>query len=110
MSKKQVFEIPDTPDRVVFRAGREINIDGRTTVEVDWKSQCARRLMSPRALAYCEKHRFNPVFLYSTGNLPVLIGFVFDENSFTSFSCVHRTGCAGERYLAKCTPASAVST
>jgi len=88
MSKKQIFEIPDTPDTVIFYAGREISIDGTTMVEVDRRSPCARQLMNPTALLYCDKHWFNPVFVYSAGNLPVLIGFVFDEKSFNSFSCL----------------------
>jgi hypothetical protein len=46
--------------------------------------------MTDGARAYCEKHWFNPVFVYSTGNLPVLIGFVFDEKSEHSFSCIAR--------------------
>jgi hypothetical protein len=104
MSKKYLFEIPDNPDSVVFYVGREINIDGKTTVEVDRNSACAKHLMSDEARAYCEKHWFNPVFMYSTGNLPVLIGFVFDETSFTSFSRVLRTIVAGYRHLAKSTP------
>ncbi len=104
MSKKHIFEIPDNPDSVVFYPGREINIDGKTIVEVDRNSACAQHLMSPRALTYCEKHWFNPVFVYSTGNLPVLIGFVFDETSYNSFSCVPRTIVAGSRHMAKCTP------
>ena len=79
MSKKHIFEIPDTQDSVVFYPGREINIDGETIVEVDRNSACARHLMAEGARAYCEKHWFNPVFMYSTGNLPVLIGFVFDR-------------------------------
>jgi hypothetical protein len=58
--------------------------------------------MSHRAISYCEKHWFNPVFVYSTGNLPVLIGFVFDETSFNSFSRVPSTVVAGSRYPAKC--------
>jgi hypothetical protein len=91
MSKKDLFEIPDNPESVVFYPGREIAIDGKTVVEVDRNSACARHLMPETARAYCEKHRFNPVFMYSTGNLPVLIGFVFDEESFNSFSCVQRT-------------------
>jgi len=91
MSKKYLFEIPESPDTVVFRAGREIAIDGRTVVEVELKSACAGRLMSPTAMAYCAKHWFNPVFLYSNGNLPVLIGFVFDEESFNSFSSARCT-------------------
>ena len=91
MSKKYLFEIPEDPGTVVFRAGREIAIDGRTVVEVDLRSACAGRLMSPTAMAYCAKHWFNPVFLYSNGNLPVLIGFVFDEESFNSFSPVRPT-------------------
>ena len=101
MSKKYLFEIPESPDSVVFYVGREISIDGKTMVEVDRKSPCARQLMSPRAMAYCEKHHFNPVFVYSTGNLPVLIGFVFDENSYKSFSSVPRTAAAGYRNLCK---------
>jgi hypothetical protein len=103
MSKKQIFEIPDDPGSVVFYAGREISIDGKTVVEVDRTSACAGRLLSPRAMAYCEKHHFNPVFMYSTGNLPVLIGFVFDEKSYKSFSSVPRTVVAGSAYLARCT-------
>lgn len=103
MSKKHIFEIPDNPDSVVFYPGREINIDGKTIVEVDRNSACAQHLMSDRALAYCEKHWFNPVFMYSTGNLPVLIGFVFDEISFQSFSCVPHTVVLGNRYLQKAT-------
>jgi len=91
MSKKDLFEIPENPESIVFYPGREINIDGKTVVEVDRRSQCARQLMSHGAIEYCEKHWFNPVFVYSTGNLPVLIGFVFDEKSFNSFSCVSRT-------------------
>jgi hypothetical protein len=104
MSKKQLFEIPDTPGSVVFYPGREIALDGKTMVEVDRKSACTRQLMSDGAIAYCEKHRFNPVFVYSTGNLPVLIGFVFDETSYTSFSHVPRNALAGSRHLATCTP------
>ena len=104
MSRKQIFEIPENPESVVFYAGREINIDGKTVVEVDRKSTCARQLMSHRAIAYCEKHWFNPVFMNSTGNLPVLIGFVFDETSFNSFSCVPRTVVSDYRHPAKCTP------
>ena len=103
MSKKCLFEIPDNPDSVVFYPGREINIDGKTTVEVDRNSACAQHLMSDGARAYCEKHWFNPVFMYSTGNLPVLIGFVFDETSFHSFSRVPRTAVSGYRHQAKCT-------
>ena len=91
MSKKNLFEIPESPELVVFRPGREISIDGKTVVEVDRRGPCARQLMSHGAIEYCEKHWFNPVFMYSTGNLPVLIGFVFDEQSFNSFSCVPRT-------------------
>jgi hypothetical protein len=109
MSKKNLFEIPETPDSVVFYPGREITIDGKTIVEVDRNSSCARHLMSEGATAYCEKHWFNPVFMYSTGNLPVLIGFVFDETSFNSFSCVPRTGVSGYRHLAKCNPTAAAS-
>lgn len=104
MSKKYLFEIPENPDSVVFYVGREITIDGKITVEVDRTSACAQHLMSDEARAYCEKHWFNPVFMYSTGNLPVLIGFVFDEISFNSFSCVLRTGVAASRQLAKCMP------
>jgi hypothetical protein len=104
MSKKYLFEIPDNPGSVVFYVGREINIDGKTTVEVDRTSACAQHLMSDEARAYCEKHWFNPVFMYSTGNLPVLIGFVFDETSFKSFSCVPRTVVSGYNHPAKCTP------
>ena len=104
MSKKHLFEIPDTPDSVVFYPGREINIDGKTTVEVDRTSACAEHLMSDGARAYCEKHWFNPVFMYSTGNLPVLIGFVFDEESYNSFSCVHRTDGAVYRHQVKAAP------
>jgi len=104
MSKKYIFEIPDNPDGIVFYPGREITIDGKTIVEVDRNSACARQLMSDRALAYCEKHWFNPVFMYSTGNLPVLIGFVFDETSFPSFSYVPRTVVFGQRHPAECTP------
>jgi hypothetical protein len=103
MSKKYLFEIPESPDSVVFYLGREINIDGKTVVEVDRKSTCARSLMSHGAIAYCEKHWFNPVFMYSTGNLPVLIGFVFDEKSFNSFSRGPRTVVAGSRHFSKCT-------
>jgi len=106
MSKKCLFEIPDNPDSVVFYPGREINIDGKTTVEVDRNSACAQHLMSDGARAYCEKHWFNPVFMYSTGNLPVLIGFVFDETSFKSFSCVPHTVVSGYRHRAKYTPHS----
>ena len=95
MSKKHIFEIPENPDSVVFYPGREINIDGKTIVEVDRNSACAQHLMSDGARAYCEKHWFNPVFMYSTGNLPVLIGFVFDEESFKSFSCAPRTVVSG---------------
>jgi hypothetical protein len=102
MSKKNLFEIPENPDSIIFYPGREINIDGKTTVEVDRTSACAQHLMSDGARAYCEKHWFNPVFMYSTGNLPVLIGFVFDEKSFNSFSLVHRTAGAGYSPLAKC--------
>ena len=87
MSKKQIFEIPEDPGSVVFQPGREISIDGKTIVEVDRKSECARHLMSPTAIGYCEEHWFNPVFVYTAGNLPVLIGFVFDEESYTSFPC-----------------------
>jgi hypothetical protein len=104
MSKKYLFEIPENPDSVVFYAGREIAIDGKTVVEVDRTSACARQLMSHRAVTYCEKHSFNPVFMYSTGNLPVLIGFVFDEKSFNSFSWVPRTGVFGSKHLVKATP------
>jgi len=88
MSRKQIFEIPDSPESVVFYAGREISIDGKTIVEVYRMSACFRHIMTDTARAYCEKHRFNPVFVYSPGNLPILIGFVFDEESFNSFSCV----------------------
>jgi hypothetical protein len=102
MSKKHIFEIPDNPDSVVFYPGREINIDGKTIVEVDRNSACAKHLMSDRAIAYCEKHWFNPVFMYSTGNHPVLIGFVFDEISFNSF--VPGTVVLGYRHPAKNTP------
>ena len=104
MCKKHIFEIPENPDSVVFYPGREITIDGKTIVEVDRNSACAQKLMSDGARAYCEKHWFNPVFMYSTGNLPVLIGFVFDETSFKSFSCVPRTVVSGYRHPAKCTP------
>jgi hypothetical protein len=104
MSRKQIFEIPDNPGSVVFYPGREISIDGKTVVEVDRRSACTRQFMSPRAITYCEKHHFNPVFMYSTGNLPVLIGFVFDEKSFNSFSRVPRTVASGYWYQAKCTP------
>jgi hypothetical protein len=104
MSKKYLFEIPENPDSVVFYVGREIAIDGKTVVEVDRNSACARQRMSPGAIAYCEKHWFNPVFMHSTGNLPVLIGFVFDEKSFNSFSCVHRTVVAGCGHRVKCVP------
>jgi hypothetical protein len=98
MSTKHLFEIPENPDSVVFYPGREINIDGKTVVEVDRKSGCARSLMGERAIAYCEKHHFNPVFVYSTGNLPVLIGFVFDEKSFNSFSRVSRSVVSGYKH------------
>jgi hypothetical protein len=91
MSKKQIFEIPDDPESVVFYAGREISIDGKTIVEMGLASACSRHLMTDGARAYCEKHWFNPVFVYSPGNLPVLIGFVFDEKSYHSFSCVPHT-------------------
>ena len=40
MSRKQIFEIPENPDSVVFYAGREISIDGKTVVEVDRTSAC----------------------------------------------------------------------
>lgn len=86
MCRKQIFEIPEDPESIVCYPGREISIDGKTIVEVERTSACSRHLMSEGALAYCEKHWFNPVFVYSTGNLPVLIGFVFDEKSFNSFS------------------------
>ena len=109
MCKKDLFEIPENPESVVFYPGREINIDGKTVVEVDRRSACASSLMGERAIAYCEKHHFNPVFVYSTGNLPVLIGFVFDENSFTSFSPVPRTAVPGSWYQVTCTPLSTVS-
>ena len=88
MNKKQIFEIPESPGSVIFYAGREISIDGKTIVEVDRTSACFRNLMTETAREYCEKHWFNPVFVYSDGNLPMLIGFVFDENSFNSFSCI----------------------
>ena len=88
MERKQIFEIPENPESVVFYAGREISIDGKTIVEVDRTSACSRHLMTDDARAYCEEHWFNPVFVYSDGNLPMLIGFVFDENSFNSFSCI----------------------
>jgi hypothetical protein len=88
MSRKQIFEIPDDPGSVVFQPGREISIDGRTIVEIELASACSRHLMTDGARAYCEKHCLKPVFVYSTGNLPVLIGFVFDEESYTSFSCI----------------------
>jgi len=88
MSRKQIFEIPDSPGSVVFYAGREISIDGKTIVEVDRTSACSRHLMTDDARAYCEEHWFNPVFVCSDGNLPMLIGFVFDEKSFNSFSCI----------------------
>jgi hypothetical protein len=104
MSKKYLFEIPDTPESIVFYVGREITIDGKTVVEVDRRSACARSLMSHGAIAYCEKHWFNPVFVYSTGNLPVLIGFVFDEDSFNSFSHVPSTVVSGYRRPAICIP------
>ena len=91
MSKKDLFEIPENPESIVFYPGREIDIDGKTVVEVDRRSPCATQLMSHGAIGYCEKHWLNPVFMYSTGNLPVLIGFVFDEKSFNSFSRIHRT-------------------
>ena len=104
MSKKYLFEIPENPGSVVCYPGREIAIDGKTIVEVDRRSPCARQLMSHGAIAYCDRHWFNPVFVYSTGNLPVLIGFVFDEISFTSFSCVPRTAGAGFGYMVKCIP------
>ena len=103
MSRKYFFEIPDDPGSVVFYAGRKIAIDGKTVVEVDRKGACARQLMTDRALAYCEKHWFNPVFVYSTGNLPILIGFVFDEDSFNSFSRVPRTAVLDSSLRAKCT-------
>jgi hypothetical protein len=82
MSRKHIFEIPDNPGSVVFYVGREITIDGETIVEVKRDSACARDRLSDWALDYCYKHWFNPVFMHSTGNLPVLIGFVFDESSF----------------------------
>lgn len=104
MSKKNLFEIPENPDSVIFYPGREINIDGKTTVEVDRTSACAGHLMSGEARSYCEKHWFNPVFMYSPGNIPVLIGFVFDEESYKSFSCVRRTAGAGFKHPAKYTP------
>ena len=88
MSKKQIFEIPDDPGSVVFYAGREISIDGKTIVEVDRTSACFQHLLTEDARAYCEKHWFNPVFVYSDGNLPMLVGFVFDEPSSNSFSCI----------------------
>ena len=43
MSKKNLFEIPESPELVVFRPGREISIDGKTVVEVDRRSPCARQ-------------------------------------------------------------------
>ena len=95
MSQKQIFEIPDDPGSVVFFAGREISIDGKTIVELDLSSACSRHLMTDGARAYCEKHCFNPVFVYSPGNLPVLIGFVFDEKSYHSFSRVPRSPTRG---------------
>ena len=103
MSKKNLFEIPENPGSVVFYAGREINIDGKTVVEVERASACSRHLMTDGARAYCEKHWFNPVFMYSPGNLPVLIGFVFDEKSFNSFSPVRRTVVADPRIRMECT-------
>jgi hypothetical protein len=106
MSRKQIFEIPDDSGSIVCYPGREISIDGKAVVEVDRKSPCARQMMSPRALAYCETHRFNPVFMYSTGNLPVLIGFVFDETSFNSFSSVPCAGVSFYIRQAKCNPVS----
>jgi hypothetical protein len=105
MSKKQIYEIPDDPESIVFYPGREISIDGKTIVEVDLKSQCATHLMSHRAMTYCEKHWFNPVFVYSAGNLPVLIGFVFDESSFNSFSRIPRTAVLDTRCPVPCIPA-----
>ena len=104
MSKKNLFEIPESLESVVFRPGREIAIDGKTVVEVDRASQCAQQLMSHTAIAYCERHWFNPVFMYSTGNLPVLIGFVFDEKSYNSFSTISCTGGAGSRIMMKLAP------
>jgi len=101
MSRKYFFEIPDDPGSVVFYAGRKIALDGKTVVEVDRKGACARQLMTGSALAYCEKHWFNPVFVYSAGNLPILIGFVFDEDSFNSFSSVQCTPVSNFRNLAK---------
>ena len=88
MSRKQIFEIPENHGSVVFYAGREISIDGKTIVEVDTASACFRHLMTDDAREYCERHWFNPVFICSDGNLPILIGFVFDETSFNSFSCI----------------------
>ena len=108
MSKKNLFEIPESLESVVFRPGREIAIDGKTVVEVDRASQCAQQLMSHTAIAYCERHWFNPVFMYSTGNLPVLIGFVFDEKSYNSFSPASRTGGAESRQMVKCTPLTCI--
>ena len=49
MSKKYLFEIPENPDSIIFYPGREINIDGKTTVEVDRTSACAEHLMSDAA-------------------------------------------------------------
>jgi hypothetical protein len=105
MSKKQIFEIPDDPGSVVFQPGREISIDGRTIVEIELASACSRHLMTDGARAYCEKHRFNPVFVYSPGNLPVLIGFVFDEKSSDSFSRIPLTALLDTRRVAPCIPA-----
>jgi hypothetical protein len=108
MSKKDLFEIPENPESVVFYVGREIAIDGKSVVEVDRNSACARHLMPETARAYCEKHWFNPVFMYSTGNLPVLIGFVFDEKSFNSFSSVPRTVGTGCKHPVECSPIAAM--
>jgi len=60
MSRKQIFEIPENPDSVIFYAGREISIDGKTIVEVDTASACFRHLMTDLlggVFAACRMHQ-----------------------------------------------------
>ena len=87
MSRKDIFEIPDNPGSVVFYPGRNIIIDGENVREVRRDSACARDLLTDWAMEYCDKHHFNPVFAYTLGNLPILLGFVFDETSSSSSLC-----------------------
>jgi hypothetical protein len=76
--RKFLFEIPEENSNVIY-AGRSVAIDGKTVVEVARDSECYSELMSVWGKEYCTLRWFNPVFIYSTGNLPMLVGFVHGD-------------------------------